>query len=437
MANIKITWTGATDNVAILGYEVSWKLSYNSTWTIVPFITTSETFGSFTLPGVGFNNTYNFRVRTRDTAQNWSTSYKTVDFTYLDTVPPTAPTDLILTPQPTSIYASWYGATDNVGIDGYELSYKLSSASTWTILPFTPDTFYSVTGLNQTTSYDFRIRSKDVGGNWSTSYTTATTTTLTSISINRSLQVDNGCGNITPQITTYSTDAFANIQVGVTKLYQDSSYSQPLVGNNNDFKIGNFTTGFKTVSVDNDGMIQFLDSCEEQIFGYQRSSTNSNSVDCGLPFSEFPPFIYFKKPLYMLTTSDFAYNNSTATTVFNGAHKYWTIVDAIGYNTITYSIHINTNGAITHIHKCDTSYEYSYSDTSYSTPGGTCAETGNESDILYCSDYYPVLGSTIYTDGSLSSPFDGNSKWYLFNIRGVSVSLLIDSDGNVMNVYNC
>lgn len=61
----------------------------------------------------------------------------------------------------------------------YRVEYKLSSASTWTTAATITGTSYTVTGLSETTSYDFRVTAINAAGSGTTSSTlTASTATV-------------------------------------------------------------------------------------------------------------------------------------------------------------------------------------------------------------------------------------------------------------------
>lgn len=79
--SFNITFSGASDDYEIKGYEVSYKKTADSTYTTNPFITTSS--GSFTtsLTGLSPITEYNIRVRTKDIFDVWSTTYFSITLT--------------------------------------------------------------------------------------------------------------------------------------------------------------------------------------------------------------------------------------------------------------------------------------------------------------------------------------------------------------------
>ncbi|GAW93591.1 Ig-like domain-containing protein [Calderihabitans maritimus] len=111
--------------------------------------------------------------------------YIDVEYTPFDTEPPNWPSSSSLAANavgPAQVDLTWTNdATDNVGVTGWEIYRKLSSEATW---PGTPiDTApagassYSDTTVSPETSYDYKIRAKDGGGNTSSWSNVASATT--------------------------------------------------------------------------------------------------------------------------------------------------------------------------------------------------------------------------------------------------------------------
>lgn len=89
-----------------------------------------------------------------------------------DTTAPTAPTASASGTTQTTTNLSWSGATDNVGVTGYDV-YKGA-----VLLGSTNSTTYAVTGLTASTAYTFSVKAKDAAGNISVSSNTVSITTL-------------------------------------------------------------------------------------------------------------------------------------------------------------------------------------------------------------------------------------------------------------------
>jgi chitodextrinase len=84
---------------------------------------------------------------------------------------PTAPTLSASGTTSTSTNLSWSGATDNIGVTGYDV-YRNG-----TLLGSTASTTYAATGLTASTAYTFNVRAKDAAGNVSVNSNTVSVTT--------------------------------------------------------------------------------------------------------------------------------------------------------------------------------------------------------------------------------------------------------------------
>lgn len=161
-----LSWSGATDNINVTGYDV-----YKDGNLLA---STSST--SYTVNSLNASSTYSFTVKAKDAAGNISPASNTVSVTTLDpvsdTVPPTAPTLSASGTTSSSTNLSWSGATDNVGVSGYDV-YQNSI-----LLNSTSSTSYAVSGLSPSTSYAFSVVAKDAAGNVSPSSNIVNVTTL-------------------------------------------------------------------------------------------------------------------------------------------------------------------------------------------------------------------------------------------------------------------
>ncbi len=163
-----LSWSGATDNVAVTGYDV-----YRGT-TLIGSTTTATTFAA---TGLTASTAYTFNVRAKDAAGNISVDSNTVNVTTLatplDTTAPTAPTLSASGTTTTTTNLSWSGATDNVAVTGYDvLRNGVVIGSTTTA------TTFAVSGLTAATAYTFNVRAKDAAGNISVNSNTVNVTTL-------------------------------------------------------------------------------------------------------------------------------------------------------------------------------------------------------------------------------------------------------------------
>jgi chitodextrinase len=162
-----LSWSGATDNVAVTGYDV-----YRGATLLGSTASTT-----YAVSGLTASTTYSFTVRAKDAAGNVSADSNSVSVTTLapviDTTAPTAPTLSASGTTQTATNLSWSGATDNVGVTGYDvLRNGVVIGSTTTA------TTFAVTGLTASTAYTFNVRAKDAAGNISVNSNTISVTTL-------------------------------------------------------------------------------------------------------------------------------------------------------------------------------------------------------------------------------------------------------------------
>jgi len=162
-----LSWSGATDNVAVTGYDV-----YKDGVLLASTATTT-----FAVSGLTASTAYSFTVKAKDAAGNASVASNTVSVTTLapvvDTTVPTAPTLSASGTTSTTTNLSWTGATDNVAVTGYNV-YR----GTTLLGSTTTSTTYAVTGLTASTAYTFYVQAKDAAGNVSTASNTVSVTTL-------------------------------------------------------------------------------------------------------------------------------------------------------------------------------------------------------------------------------------------------------------------
>ena len=156
---INLTWTAATDNVGVKGYQVF----VNN----VVVSTTSST--SFQHIGLAAGTTYNYRVNAFDAAGNYSgwtptavAAKTTQAVAASDTTPPSVPSGLTGTAvSNTQINLKWTASTDNVGVKGYYV--YLNDVA----LAITTTPSYTHTGLIAGTTYNYRVSAYDAVPNHS------------------------------------------------------------------------------------------------------------------------------------------------------------------------------------------------------------------------------------------------------------------------------
>ena len=195
-----LSWTAATDNVAVTGYDV-----YKGA-TLIGSTTTVTTFA---VTGLTASTAYTFTVKAKDAAGNVSVASNTASITTLaatDTTAPTAPTSLTASgTTQTTTNLSWTAATDNVAVTGYDVYQGATLIGSTTTA-----TTFAVTGLTASTAYTFTVKAKDVAANVSVASNVASITTLAAIggttdllfseyiegsSLNKALEIANNTGS--------------------------------------------------------------------------------------------------------------------------------------------------------------------------------------------------------------------------------------------------
>ena len=146
-----LSWTGATDNVAVASYDI-----YKD-GTLVANSTTSP----YTVTGLSASTSYVFTVKAKDASNNISVSSNAVTVTTLapDTEAPTAPSLSASGTTNVSTTLTFTGATDNIGVTAYEI-YKDGA-----LIATVNNSPYTVNGLSASTTYIFTVKAKDDAGN--------------------------------------------------------------------------------------------------------------------------------------------------------------------------------------------------------------------------------------------------------------------------------
>ncbi|MDP5274956.1 fibronectin type III domain-containing protein [Chengkuizengella axinellae] len=163
---VNLSWTAATDNVGVNGYDVYQNGAFLST--------TTET--AFPVTGLEPSTTYVFTVVAKDDAGNESLASNELQITTaalpVDIEAPTVPANLTFTAKSeTTIDLSWTASTDNVGVTGYDVYQDGILVSS------TASTVYLVTDLIANTTYTFTVLAKDETGNVSAESNVLTVTT--------------------------------------------------------------------------------------------------------------------------------------------------------------------------------------------------------------------------------------------------------------------
>jgi chitodextrinase len=169
-----ITWNvaGTTANsVNCANVDILLSTNGGTTWSTLLAATPNDGSEPVTLPSV-YGTTNRIMVKGSNHIFFDVSDSNFVITNAIDTTAPTAPTLVASGTTSTTTNLSWSGATDNVGVTGYDV-YKngILLGST------TSATTYAVTGLTASTTYSFIVKAKDAAGNISVASNTVSVTT--------------------------------------------------------------------------------------------------------------------------------------------------------------------------------------------------------------------------------------------------------------------
>lgn len=157
-STVTLSWTGSTDDVAVVGYYIS----RNSVRISTP---TAITDTSYTDTGLVAGHTYQYSVTAYDAAGNISTGAITQATTIFDITPPSTPRGLLATiTSPTDITLIWQPSTDNIQVAGYNI---FRNDTLLTTIPSSTAPTYDDGGLSLQTTYTYMISAFDEVGNTS------------------------------------------------------------------------------------------------------------------------------------------------------------------------------------------------------------------------------------------------------------------------------
>ena len=161
--SIDVSWDASSDNIEVTGYDV-----------FVNGILQEQTSNTnISIANLETNTTYTFSVVAKDLINNMSAASAVVTGTTLqDANPPTTPTDVVISNETdTSFKVSWTASTDNNAIANYEIYVNNTLNGT------TTNTFYTVSGLNLSTTYAVEVLARDSDNNKSDKSTSISATT--------------------------------------------------------------------------------------------------------------------------------------------------------------------------------------------------------------------------------------------------------------------
>ncbi|MCQ4138433.1 reprolysin-like metallopeptidase [Chryseobacterium sp. EO14] len=227
-----VTWNvaGTTANgVNAANVDILWSTNGGNTWTTLLAGTPNDGTQAVTIPNTstttgrimvkGSNHIF-FDVNNANITVNAGSGTS-------DTTAPTAPTLAASGTTSTSTNLSWSGATDNVGVTGYDV-YQGTS-----LIGSTASTSYTVSSLSPSTTYSFTVRAKDAAGNASVSSNTVSVTTLAGTAVSycsasANNTADERIGNVTfgsINNTSTGTAGYENFTSVSTNVTRGSAYS--------------------------------------------------------------------------------------------------------------------------------------------------------------------------------------------------------------------
>lgn len=160
-SRIKISWSGATDNVGVTGYDLYRAVGSGSYHKIA-----GPASSPYYDNDVSSNRTYTYYIRAKDAAGNVSDAGNTVTATTNgDTTRPSTPGNFSYTAvSNTEVNLTWEASSDNREVGGYRV-YRAYESGSYYLLASTSETHYRDRGLNANREYRYYITAYDTAGN--------------------------------------------------------------------------------------------------------------------------------------------------------------------------------------------------------------------------------------------------------------------------------
>ena len=162
-SEIDLSWTASTDNIGVTGYQVQ-RCQGASCTTFAQIGTSTVTTYSDT--GLATSAAYSYRVLATDAAGNVS-GYSNIASATTSASGPTVPAGLTASAASSSeIDLSWSASTDSLGVTGYDVERCAGSGCTnFAQIDQPTGLTYIDSGLAASTTYTYRVRAIDAGGN--------------------------------------------------------------------------------------------------------------------------------------------------------------------------------------------------------------------------------------------------------------------------------
>jgi len=177
-SQINLSWTAATDNVGVTGYQLE-RCQGASCANFASLATLGSGVLTYGDTGLTSATSYSYRLRAVDAAGNQS-AYSAVATAatpaIVDTTAPSTPANLTAQAASASqVNLSWTASTDNVGVTGY----KVYRDGTYLIATAAGATSYQDQNLAAGTTYSYTLSAVDAAGNESAQSAAAAATTQT------------------------------------------------------------------------------------------------------------------------------------------------------------------------------------------------------------------------------------------------------------------
>src|SRR5262249_54869214 len=153
----------ASDNVGVTRVELRVDGAVVATDTSAPY---AWTWNSTTVP----DGAHALSTAAYDAAGNVTVSADVnVTVQNADSIPPTAPANLVATPAKRKVMLTWTASTDNVAVTGYQVWRATAAGGPFALIATVTSTSYTNTGLTSGTTYYYEIVATDAAGNASAS----------------------------------------------------------------------------------------------------------------------------------------------------------------------------------------------------------------------------------------------------------------------------
>ena len=198
--SLVVSWSGATDDTAVIGYEVTYQDG-----VAAPVLVTSTTT-TITLTGLTDATDYSIEVQAVDAAANISITGPSVVGTTTaaaDTTAPIWPATAVVTVSnetSESLDLDWSDATDDTAVASYSVSYSdgitAPSAATSSMTSIT------LTGLIASTDYTITIEAEDAAGNLSTTGPSVVGSTIAAVDTEEPTWLASATISVTDELPT-------------------------------------------------------------------------------------------------------------------------------------------------------------------------------------------------------------------------------------------